>query len=632
MLLRIQDVSLSYGGPQLLTQANLQIQAGERICLIGRNGAGKSTLMKVLLGNIQPDSGSIQRRQDLSITQLVQEVPRDMQGSVYDIVAQGLGDVGRWLIDYEHMSQCIAEDPSEDNLSRLTQLQQQLDTHDGWSISQQVDSVLSKLSLSANAAFEQLSGGVKRRVLLAQALVSQPDILLLDEPTNHLDIESICWLEDFLINSQLTLLFISHDRSFLQRIATRIVELDRGQLVSWPGNYQQYLSDKEAALAVEAKTNAEFDKKLAAEEVWIRQGIKARRTRNEGRVRALQDLRKQRAARREQQGRVQMQVNDGERSGKLVIEAKGISCGYPDKPMINALSTTILRGDKVGIIGPNGVGKTTLLNTLLGSLKPLSGNLRLGTNLKIAYFDQLRSQLDENQSLLDNVGQGKDSVEINGKDKHIMSYLQDFLFSPARIRTPVSALSGGERNRLLLAKLFIQPANLLVLDEPTNDLDVETLELLEQLLVDYQGTLLLVSHDRTFLNNVVTHSLVFDQPGQVNEYIGGYDDWLRQRPTQTSSAAPAKAAKKAKTKQAPTAAKLAYSERQALEQLPKQIEQLEAQIDDLQQQQAAPDFYQQPQPQVQAFNQQLSELEQQLSDHYQRWEQLEEKNSLANSD
>lgn len=527
-LLSLKSITVSYGGPNLLDNVDFQLDKGERVCLVGRNGAGKSTLMKLIAGDIKADSGEI-LDQGLTIARLEQEVPVGTDGTVFDVVATGLGDIAPLLIAYHQVIHELETDSSEVVLARLEKAQQALEAADGWSVEQRVEAVISRLSLNPDSAFSALSGGMKRRVLLAKALVTEPDILLLDEPTNHLDIASITWLEDFLKSYGGTLLFITHDRAFLQSLATRIVQLDRGVLTSFPGNYQHYLKRREQLLAEEEQQNALFDKKLAQEEAWIRQGIKARRTRNEGRVRALQQLRRERSQRREKQGNVKMALQEAQRSGKLVLEAESVSQSYDGKRLFEDFTTLVQRGDRIGIIGPNGCGKSTLLSILLGKAQPQSGEVKLGTNLEVAYFDQLRGQLDEESTVVDNVGQGSDHVEVNGSRKHIMGYLQDFLFTPQRARTPVKALSGGERNRLLLAKLFTQPANLLVMDEPTNDLDAETLDLLEDVLMNYQGTLLLVSHDRTFINNVVTTTIVFDGDGQLREYVGGYDDWLAQR-------------------------------------------------------------------------------------------------------
>lgn len=626
-LLTLRNVTLSFGGPPLLDGVDLQIEPGERLCLVGRNGTGKSTLMKLLDGELQADSGEILARQGLKVARLTQEVPHGLQGDVFDVVADGLGEQGRLLAEYHHVSQQLAGG-DETLLTRLERIQHELEACDGWQTNQRVEAVISRLKLPADSEFAALSGGMKRRVLLARELVREPDLLLLDEPTNHLDVAAIDWLEEFLLGWGGTLLFITHDRMFLQNLATRIIELDRGQLTSWPGDYQTYLRRKAEALEAEAQQNALFDKRLAQEEAWIRQGIKARRTRNEGRVRALKAMREERSERRERSGKARVAVTEAERSGKIVIEAQEIGMAYAGRTLFHDFSTSIMRGDKVGILGPNGSGKTTLLQVLLGRLSPQQGKVKLGTNLEIAYFDQHRAQLDEEATVLDNVAAGSDRVEVNGKSKHIMGYLQDFLFSPERARSPVRSLSGGERNRLLLAKLFSKPANLLVMDEPTNDLDVETLELLEELLLDYQGSLLLVSHDRAFLNNVVTSTIAFEGEGELHEYVGGYDDWLRQRrapQAQAGKGEPVSAAKpKAEKKGETRPAKLSYKDQRELDALPQRIEQLESELAELQQQMADPAFYQQQGEAISAAGERLSTLEQELAGAYQRWEALEE--------
>ncbi len=626
-LLSLKQITVSFGGPNLLNNVDFQLDRGERVCLVGRNGAGKSTLMKLIAGEVTADSGEMIGIQDLVISRLEQEVPSGTHGKVFDVVAAGLGQVAPLLMEYHDIIHQLQTDSSQALLDKLEKAQHKIEAADGWSLEQRVETVISKLSLDPDAEFDSLSGGKKRRVLLAQALVKQPDILLLDEPTNHLDIESITWLEGFLKSYGGTVLFITHDRTFLQALATRIVQLDRGNLVSFPGDYENYLKKREELLAAEAEQNAQFDKKLAQEEVWIRQGIKARRTRNEGRVRALEALRKERSQRRERQGTANIQLQEADRSGKLVLEAEHIGQSYDGKMLFDDFSIVIQRGDRIGIIGPNGCGKSTLLSILLKRIEPEHGSVKLGTNLEIAFFDQLRSQLDEEESVVENVGQGSDHVEINGSRKHIIGYLQDFLFTPDRARTPVKALSGGERNRLLLAKLFTQPANLLVMDEPTNDLDAETLELLEDLLLNYSGTLLLVSHDRSFINNVVTSSIVFDTDGELREYVGGYDDWLRQR-TETQNNKPKIETKPAAEKPASKPAKkstLTYQEKLDLEALPAIIEKLEMEQEALTAKMSEPDFYQQEVDKVSQVQQALSELEAKMSEAFERWELLEEK-------
>ncbi len=624
-LITLRAVNLGFGGPALLEHIDLKIERGERLCLVGRNGTGKSTLMKLIAAEIKADEGEVVYKQGINITRLTQEVPRDLTGTIFDVVADGLGEVGKLLAEFHRISHELAHDTSDRMMKRFEQAQHKLEESGGWEVDQKVTSTLTRMQLDPEMEFSELSGGLKRRVLLARALVNKPDLLMLDEPTNHLDIEAIRWLEEFLLDFDGTLLFVTHDRALLRKLATRIIELDRGRLTSWPGNYETYLQRKQEALDAEATEHALFDKKLAQEEVWIRQGIKARRTRNEGRVRALEEMRRQHSERRKKMGSVRMALQGGERSGKLVVEAEQITQRYGDRTIIRDFSTMILRGDKIGILGPNGAGKTTLLKALLGEEQPKSGTIKLGTKIEVAYFDQHRSVLDESKSVIDNLAQGSDKVTINGVERHIISYLQDFLFSPERARTPVKALSGGERNRLLLARLFTKPANLLVMDEPTNDLDVETLELLEELLLNYKGTLLLVSHDRAFINNVITSTLVFEGDGVINEYVGGYDDWLRQKadakpaPTVKKTAPPTGSTKprKEQTK------KLSYKDQRELEALPKKIEQLEHEQSELIAKLGDPDFYQQPGDTVAKANKQLAEIEAELASCYQRWEALE---------
>ena len=624
-LINLRNIQLGYGGPALLDGVNLNIDRGERICLIGRNGEGKSTLMRLIAGEIQADDGEMVIQDGCRITRLTQEVPIGIDGTVFNVVAGGLGKLGELISRYHGIVTRLATISDETLLSELEQVQHQLEVADGWQSEQLVEKVISRLSLAADVEFSALSGGLKRRVLLARALVLEPDLLLLDEPTNHLDIDSIRWLEEFLLNYRGSLLFITHDRAFLRRLATRIIELDRGELTDWPGDYDNFLRRKEERLNAEALENARFDKKLAQEEVWIRQGIKARRTRNEGRVRALKAMREERSQRREQSGKVKMALQQAERSGRLVVEAESVYYSWQDKPVIMDFSTTILRGDRIGLVGPNGVGKSTLLNLLLGRLQPQQGSIKLGTKLEVAYFDQMRGQLDEEASVQDNVGEGSDKVEINGRSKHIISYLQDFLFTPQRARTPVKALSGGERNRLLLAKLFTKPANVLVLDEPTNDLDVETLELLEELLLDYQGTLLLVSHDRDFLDNVVTSCLVFEGNQVINEYVGGYSAWEQHKRKSENPAAQKPQQKlKSQPKQPKSSMnKLSYKDQRELDVLPAKIEALEQEQSELQQKMADPNLYQQERELFDQTNQRLQQLEQELAETYERWEALE---------
>jgi ATP-binding cassette subfamily F protein uup len=622
-LVTLQDIYLSYGQPPLIDHINLVIERGERVCLIGRNGAGKSTLLKILTGQITADDGVLKRASGVKIAQLEQSVPEDAQGSVFDVITQGLGTEGELAKRYHHLILELGNNPSDQTMRDLEECQSELDRVNGWDINQRVESIITKMDLDADVDISSLSGGYKRRVLLARALVCDPDLLLLDEPTNHLDIDAIQWVEQFLLKWEGSLLFISHDRRFMDNLATRFIEIDRGQLTEFNCNYATYLQRKEEILEIEDRQNALFDKRLSQEEIWIRQGIKARRTRNEGRVRALESMRREYADRRKRQGTARMDIQQADRSGKIVAEAQNISFAFEgdQQPVVRDFSTLIQRGDKVGLIGRNGVGKTTLIKLLLSELTPQQGSIKTGTNLSVAYFDQYRSALDEEKSVQDNVSGGRDMLEIGGKPKHVISYLQDFLFAPERCRQPVKALSGGERNRLLLAKLFTQPSNVLMLDEPTNDLDIDTLDLLEELLIDYRGTIILVSHDRAFLNNVVTSTLVFEGNGKINQYIGGYDDWLRQRKTEQpiSSQQPAKVQAKATT----TSKKLSYKDQRELDNLPQEIENLEMQIADISEQISQPDFYKGDRAATAKTEIQLSELQQQLSHCYERWELLE---------
>ncbi|CAK0778683.1 ATP-binding protein Uup [Gammaproteobacteria bacterium] len=635
-LLNLKDVHLAYGGAPLLDGVTLQVEQGERLALVGRNGSGKSSLMRLIAGEISPDSGEVLRTSGLKMARLAQEVPSAQEGTVFDVVAAGLGPIGQWLAQYHHLSQRLSDasdtggtDESAPILRKLAQLQQQLEAAGGWQWRSRVDALVSRLGLPAEATFADLSGGFKRRVMLGQALADAPNLLLLDEPTNHLDIPAIEWLEQFLLEFSGTLLFVTHDRVFLQRLATRIVELDRGHLASHAGGFHLYLERRAALLAAEERQAALFDKRLAREEVWIRQGIKARRTRNEGRVRALLRLREERSARRVREGTVKMRIEQAEGSGHMVVEAEEVAFAYDGRFIFQGLTTSLLRGDRVGIIGPNGVGKTTLLRVLLGELPPTSGRLQLGTRLQVAYFDQLRATLDEDARVRDSVVDGADFVTVGGERRHVIGYLQDFLFTPDRANTPVNALSGGERNRLLLARLFARPSNILVMDEPTNDLDIDTLDLLEELLADYPGTLLLVSHDREFLDHVVTNSLVFEGGGRVVEYVGGYEDWLRQRPTLSNPPIPA-------TRPSPTATsvtpprsraerprRLSFKEQQELTALPGQIDALEIEQAALHATMADPRFYQRPGVDIAVARGRLEELEKMLGEAYGRWEVLE---------
>jgi len=628
-LITLRGVQLSLGGPQIFSHADFKLQAGEKVGLVGRNGEGKSTLFRLLKGELKPDAGVIETQQGIRIASLIQEVPRELTGSISDVVAGGLPGVGDCLHDYHAALEAVNADPSEAALEALGKAQTAMDTADAWSVENRIQRVLSRLKLNGETAFESLSGGMKRRVLLAQALVSEPDVLLLDEPTNHLDISAVEWLEEFLADYAGTLILITHDRAFLQAVTRRIVELDRGQLHSYDCRYEQYLERRAQRLEVEAEQNAQFDKKLAQEETWIRQGIKARRTRNEGRVRALQALRKERSARREQSGTARLAMDQGQKSGKQVLSASALGFEFPDRVLFKSVDLDVQRGDKIGILGPNGAGKSTLLRVLLGHEQPTHGEVEMGTQLSVAYFDQLRGQLDPNLSALDNVSGGSDSVTINGQTKHIMGYMQDFLFSPERARAPISKLSGGERNRLLLAKLFTRPANLLVMDEPTNDLDAETLELLESLLVEFTGTLFLVSHDRTFINNVVTHCWSFEDE-TIREYIGGYDDWVRQRShgLQTqSSERPAKPVVAAAPvqKSAQKKKKLSFNEQRMLDALPDQIAEFEQQIAAIHAQLADPGLYQSQPEQVPALQAELAKVQAALDAAFEQWTELEEK-------
>lgn len=627
-LVTLQDIYLSYGQPPLIDHINLVIERGERVCLIGRNGAGKSTLLKILTGQITADDGILKRASGVKVAQLEQSVPQETEGSVFDVITQGLGAEGELAKRYHHLILALGDNPSDQVMRDVEACQAELDRVNGWDINQRVEAIISKMELDADADISSLSGGYKRRVLLARALVCDPDLLLLDEPTNHLDIDAIQWVEQFLLKWEGSLLFISHDRRFMDNLATRFIEIDRGQLAEFNCDYATYLKRKEEILEVEDKQNALFDKRLSQEEVWIRQGIKARRTRNEGRVRALEAMRREYADRRKQLGTARMNIQQAEKSGKIVAEATDISfsfAGDDNTAVVSNFSTLIQRGDKVGFIGRNGVGKTTLIKLLLGELNPQQGTIKTGTNLNVAYFDQYRSALDEEKTVQDNVSGGRDMLEIDGKPRHVISYLQDFLFAPERCRQPVKALSGGERNRLLLAKLFTQPSNILVLDEPTNDLDIDTLDLLEELLINYKGTLILVSHDRAFLNNVVTSTLVFEGDGIIKQYVGGYDDWLRQREVeQPTVATPVVASSKPKS----TSKKLSYKDQRELDQLPEHIEDLEVQVGEITELISQPDFYKSERAEIEKTEQQLADVQQQLNQSYQRWEELDAQQTI----
>jgi len=628
-LLTLDKISLAYGLDPLLEEVSFQIKAGERICLIGRNGSGKSSLLKIIEGSLKPDSGIVHRSPTLRLARLSQDLPLEKGMTVYEYVAAGLADTGKLLTAYHALTQRLAHTAQAQDLEQLEKLQQQLDARNAWSYDKVIETTLTRLALPADKKIADLSGGWQRRAALAQALVLSPDLLLLDEPTNHLDLEAIDWLENQLLQSSLGLLFITHDRRFLQSLATRILELDRGHLTSWPGDYANFQRRKDELLQAEAKQHALFDKRLAEEEQWIRQGIKARRTRNEGRVRALKAMRVARAERREVQGKVRFSINAADPSGQLVLEAKDITHAFREETVIRNFSLRLMRGDRIGLLGPNGIGKSTLLNILLGQLQPQQGTVTRGTQLQPAYFDQFRQALDPEQTVAENVVQGSDYLEIQGRKQHIISYLNDFLFSAQRARTPVKALSGGECNRLLLARLFSQPANLLVLDEPTNDLDVETLELLEERLCDFQGSLLLVTHDRAFLDNVVTSTLVFEGQGKIQEFIGGYQAWLQhakppatpvKKPQHTLSPAPVKGPQK-----------LSYKEEKELLELPQRIEALEEAQKQLQEETAQPPFYQQAPEKINQVLKSLSELTQDLDLAYQRWEALDARAKAKNS-
>ena len=623
-LLSLQDVSVSFGGPPLLEKVNMQVEKGERVCLLGRNGEGKTTLLRLISGRMEPDSGVITFQKGTRVAGLSQELPTDITGSVHEAVAGGLAEVESLLEEYHQLTSRLARGADEFMLRRIGLLQERLEGSHGWQIRQQVDKVLTRLSLDPDVRFETLSVGFRRRTLLARALVAEPDILLLDEPTNHLDINAIGWVEEFLQKYRGTLIFVTHDRVFLQNLATRIIEIDRGRLVNWACGYRTFLERRQAALDVEEVQRKQFKRRLAKEEEWIRKGIKARRTRNEGRVRALIKMREAQQAQRRQTGSARIQIQEAESTGKLVIEASKISHGYGGAVFIRDFSTKIIRGDRIGIIGPNGIGKSTLLRILLGEMAPDRGRVRTGTRLEVVYFDQLREQLDEDVTVQESVACGKDTVRINGRHRHVIGYLNDFLFTPDRARSPVRILSGGERSRLLLARLFTRPSNVLVLDEPTNDLDMETLELLEERLLDYTGTILLVSHDRAFLNNVVTSTLVFEAGGVITEYAGGYDDWLRQRPRPADKKEPVRgrpSVKRREKKDQPR--KLTFKEGKELEALPGRIERLEQEQKGLYEQMATSEFYRSPGDRISRARARVEELSQELEGAYDRWEELE---------
>lgn len=643
-LISLTNGYLSFSDHPLLDHAELHIEAGERVCLVGRNGAGKSTLMKILAQEVIMDDGRLQFERDLVVSRLEQDPPRHAEGNVFDYVAEGIGRLADLLKDYHRISLLLEKEYSETLLNQLAHIQAQLEHAGGWQFETKIKETLAKLDLNPDILLVELSGGWLRKAALARALVCNPDVLLLDEPTNHLDVDAIEWLEEFLLTFSGSIIFISHDRSFIRKIATRIVDLERGKLVSYPGDYDLYLTTKEENLRVEALQNELFDKKLAQEEVWIRQGIKARRTRNEGRVRALKALREERRQRREVLGTAKLQLDNSSRSGKIVFELENVSYEVAGKTLLKDFSTTILRGDKIALVGANGCGKTTFIKLLLGEIKPTAGTVRCGTKLDIAYFDQYRADLDPEKTVMDNVADGKQDIEVNGIKRHVLGYLQDFLFPPKRAMTPVKALSGGERNRLLLAKLLLKPNNLLILDEPTNDLDVETLELLEELLADYQGTLLIVSHDRQFIDNTATECYMFEGNGVLNKYVGGFFDAKQQQANYFAVKAE-EHSKQKKVKEEDKSAvvnstvskaeyknrqvKLSYKEQRELEQLPQMLEELEEKITALQGEIGDANFFQQSHEYTSTKLQTLSDLEQELEAAFLRWEELEEKRSLA---
>jgi len=624
-IIGMRDMCWGFGGPPLLENLSLQIEKGERVCLVGRNGVGKSSLLKLFSGELIPDSGTVWRQQGITVAALEQDVPPGFDGTIFEVVAAGLGETGRALAEHNRISRNSEAHLTGEPSKRRDELQHRLDSEGGWTLLNQIENVLSRTRLNPEHMFAGLSAGMKRRTLFARALVRNPDLLLLDEPTNHLDIDTIIWMEAFILRYVKTLLFVTHDRAFLQNIAGRIMELDRGRLVSYSCNYTTYLQRRQAALDAAEKQDDVFDKKLSQEEAWIRKGIKARRTRNEGRVRNLEKMRAAYRARRGKIGDVRLQAQEAERTGKLVIEAKAVSFSYQQTPIVRNLSAVIMRGDKVGIIGPNGVGKTTLLRILLKEISPEAGSVRHGTHLQVAYFDQLRAQLDEQKTVQENIAEGNNFIIFNGQKRHVISHLQDFLFSPERCRTPVYVLSGGERNRLMLAKLFARPANVLVLDEPTNDLDAETLELLEELLLEYQGTLLLVSHDRAFLNNVVTSTIVFEADGQVIEYAGGYDDWLIQKPKRNEPpSSPINGGKKIRPKSIPhKPAKLGYMQKRELNDLPQKIDALETSQKELYEAMSDPLFYKKSKEEIARAKADLDRVANEIETAYIRWEKLE---------
>lgn len=629
-LISVQDISLAFGGPLIFENLSLQLEAGERVALLGRNGVGKTTLMKVMAGRVQIDKGEIIYQKDIKVTHLPQEVPKDIKGTVFDVVFAGLGERAKLLSDYHHVTHRLQTEHTPALMNELGRLQSEIEHTNGWDLENEVEDVLAHMKLDGDSDFESLSGGQKRRALLAKALVIKPEILLLDEPTNHLDIDTINWLEEFLKNYSGTLFFVTHDRMFMTHLATRIVELDRGRIFNWACGYQTFLERKQMALEVETAQRADFNRKLAEEEVWIRKGVKARRTRNEGRVKALERMRIEKQNQRQQIGKATIQAQEAESSGHLVIKASQLGFNYGDHCIIRDFSTQIMRGDKIGVIGANGSGKTTLLRVLLGQLEPHKGKVRLGTNLEVLYFDQLREGLDEEKTVIENVAKGGDTVTINGKPRHVIGYLQEFLFTPDRARTPVKVLSGGERNRLFLARMFTKPSNFLIMDEPTNDLDIETQELLEELLMEYTGTVVLVSHDRSFLNNVVTSTIVLEGNGEIYEYAGGYDDWLVQHKSKPAVAPspkvkeekPAPPVKEPEPKEA-VRRKLSNKEQMELSRLPALIEKLEEEHAKLYESMADISFFQREPKEMAQMQARAEEVSEELLRAYDRWEYLD---------
>jgi len=626
-LLSVKNISINFGGPTVLYNLTLQIKKGQRVCLLGRNGAGKSTLLKVMAGLLKPDAGDVQKSLGLKTAYCAQEIPTDIDGSVFEIIASGLGEAGRLLLRYFQLQAHPLDDIGK-NADESNRLYSAMDTHHAWPVYEEVNEIVSRMELDGSWNYKSLSGGQKRRVILARALVAKPDVLMLDEPTNHLDIEAISWLENFIVRLGLTLVFVTHDRVFLKNLATRIIELDRGTLFDWSCDYETFLKRKEALLESEEKAWSDFDKKLAQEEVWLRRGIKARRTRNEGRVRALEKMRDERSRRRQREGQASMRISTAEKSGTAVVVASNILFGFDDKLLIRDFNLRLYRGDKVGIVGPNGCGKTTLVKILLDQLACQKGESQLGTNLSITYFDQLRAKLDDNKSAWENIVPNGDTVFFNGQNKHVLSYLKEFLFSPERAKVTIANFSGGERNRLLLAKMFAQPCNFIVLDEPTNDLDAETLELLEDLLLTFSGTILLISHDRAFLNNVVSSLLVFEADGHIKEYVGGYDDYLaKTRVPKKSTSGGLKESKKdayLREKKDKKPKTLSYNEKRELQELPSLIEKLEAEQANIHLQMGSPDVYRNRQK-ARDMKTELLEVEKKLEKSYERWESLEKK-------